>query len=115
MQVLVLRSSTRFVGHVGCHMSASACDDLSPPRLDLEAAQALLGLLNLAIGSPALATNSAVSAVSASWPLSAMDCTSTVGQPSTRERNLLAHPTLDMYIPLSKFESIHWVSIDATV
>ena len=33
----------------------------------------------------------------------------------TRERNLLARPTLDMYIPLSKFESIHWVSIDATV
>ena len=24
-----------------------------------------------------------------------------------RERNLLAHPTLDMYLPLSKFESIH--------
>ena len=23
------------------------------------------------------------------------------------ERNLLAHPTLDMYLPLSKFESIH--------
>ena len=32
-----------------------------------------------------------------------------------RERNLLARPTLDMYLPLSKFESIHWVSIDATV
>ena len=32
-----------------------------------------------------------------------------------RERNPLAHPTLDMYLPLSKFESIHWVSIDATV
>ena len=25
----------------------------------------------------------------------------------TRERNLLALPTLDMYLPLSKFESIH--------
>ena len=25
----------------------------------------------------------------------------------SRERNLLAHPTLDMYLPLSKFESIH--------
>ncbi len=24
-----------------------------------------------------------------------------------RERNLLAHFTLDMYLPLSKFESIH--------
>ena len=24
-----------------------------------------------------------------------------------RERNLLALPTLDMYLPLSKFESIH--------
>ena len=24
-----------------------------------------------------------------------------------RERNPLAHPTLDMYLPLSKFESIH--------
>ena len=32
-----------------------------------------------------------------------------------RERNLLALPTLDMYLPLSKLESIHWVSIDATV
>ena len=27
------------------------------------------------------------------------------------ERNLLALPTLDMYLPLSKFESIHRVSI----
>ena len=70
-----------------------------PYRIIAQYMQALLGLLNLAIGSPALATNSAVSAVSASWPLSAMDCTSTVGQP-TRERNLLAHPTLDMYLPL---------------
>ena len=25
----------------------------------------------------------------------------------TRERNLLALPTLDMYLPLSKLESIH--------
>ena len=33
----------------------------------------------------------------------------------TRERNLLALPTLDMYLPLSKFESIQRVSIDATV
>ena len=29
--------------------------------------------------------------------------------------NLLALPTLDMYLPLSKFESIHRVFIDATV
>ena len=29
----------------------------------------------------------------------------TVG--TLRERNLLAHPTLDMYLPLSKFESIN--------
>ena len=29
----------------------------------------------------------------------------------TRERNLLARPTLDMYLPLSKFESIHRVYI----
>ena len=29
----------------------------------------------------------------------------------SRERNLLALPTLDMYLPLSKFESIHRVSI----
>ena len=29
----------------------------------------------------------------------------------TRERNLLAHPTLDMYLPLSKFESIQRVYI----
>ena len=50
-----------------------------PYRIIAQYMQALLGLLNLAIGSPALATNSAVSAVSASWPLSAMDCTSTVG------------------------------------
>ena len=28
-----------------------------------------------------------------------------------RERNLLALPTLDMYLPLSKFESIHRVYI----
>ena len=49
-----------------------------PYRIIAQYMQALLGLLNLAIGSPALATNSAVSAVSASWPLSAMDCTSTV-------------------------------------
>jgi len=33
----------------------------------------------------------------------------------SRERNLLALPTLDMYLPLSKFESIQRVSIDATV
>ena len=32
-----------------------------------------------------------------------------------RERNLLALLTLDMYLPLSKFESIQRVSIDATV
>ena len=36
-----------------------------------------------------------------------------------RERNPLALPTLDyrldMYLPLSKFESIRWVSTDATV
>ena len=31
---------------------------------------------------------------------------STVGT-EVRERNLLALPTLDMYLPLSKFESIH--------
>ena len=54
-----------------------------PYRIIAQYMQALLGLLNLAIGSPALATDSAVSAVSASWPLSAMDCTSTVGQPGT--------------------------------
>ena len=30
----------------------------------------------------------------------------TYGTVPTRERNLLAHPTLDMYLPLSKFESI---------
>ena len=35
--------------------------------------------------------------------------------PVLRERNPLAHPTLDMYLPLSKFESIHWVSNGATV
>jgi len=40
--------------------------------------------------------------------------------PGSRERdsetlNPLALPTLDMYLPLSKFESIHWVSTDATV
>ena len=29
----------------------------------------------------------------------------------TRERNLLARPTLDMYLPLSNFESIHRVYI----
>ena len=34
---------------------------------------------------------------------------------SGRERNLLALPTLDMYLPLSKFESIQRVSIGATV
>ena len=28
-----------------------------------------------------------------------------------REKNLVALPTLDMYLPLSKFESIHWVYI----
>ena len=32
-----------------------------------------------------------------------------------RERNLLALPTLDMYLPLSKFESIHRVFVDTTV
>ena len=33
----------------------------------------------------------------------------------TREReNPLALPTLDMYLPLSKLESIRWVSTDAT-
>ena len=31
----------------------------------------------------------------------------------SRERNLLARPTLDMYLPLSKFESIDRVYTDA--
>ena len=34
-----------------------------------------------------------------------------VGAGTSRERNLLARPTLDMYLPLSKFESIHRVYI----
>ena len=33
------------------------------------------------------------------------------GTYGTRERNLLALPTLDMYLPLSKFESIQRVSL----
>ena len=33
------------------------------------------------------------------------------GKSALGERNPLAHPTLDMYLPLSKFESIHRVSI----
>ena len=46
--------------------------------------------------------------------VTARNCgTSTATVP--RERNLLALPTLDMYLPLSKFESIQRVSIDATV
>ena len=39
----------------------------------------------------------------------------TLAPRGSRERNPLALPTLDMYLPLSKFESIQRVSIDATV
>ena len=46
-----------------------------------------------------------------SHPYRCRTCRRYHGTVGTRERKLLALPTLDMYLPLSKFESIHRVYI----